>query len=96
MIETSDPCNKEECKPIDKITLSSNNVKGLEDFTVDEEVEIRLKVKVLKPMGRHVWNEKDMKKPLEGEYQIISGKAVGIQDKIDDADTIDELDEAVK
>jgi hypothetical protein len=86
----------EKRHPIDKINITANKIKGLEDFGVDEEVEIRLKVKVLKPMGHgSTWDKEDLKKPLEGEYEILSGKAFSIQDKIDKAETIDELDEAV-
>ena len=87
---------RKEPKRIEKLCLTSDNVKGLEDFKVDDEVEIRIKALVLKPMGRQVWSEDDKDKPLEGEYEILSGKAVSVQSKIDKAETIDELDKAVK
>jgi len=83
-----------ERHPIQKMTLNSDKIKGLEDFSVDEEVEVVLKLKVLKPMGRQVWDKEDMKKPLEGEYEILSGKAVSVQSKIDEADTLEDLDKA--
>jgi hypothetical protein len=82
--------------PIQKMTLNSDKIRGLEDFAVDEEVEVRLKLRVLKPMGHQAWDKEDLKKPLEGEYEILSGKAVSVQSKIDKAETIDELDKAVE
>ena len=88
---------------IEKLTLNSNNVTGLENFVMDENVTVTLNLKVLRPMGRQVWDEKDLKKPPEGEYQVLSGTASGSDkkekdtlDKIDSAGSIDDLDKAMQ
>jgi len=91
----------EERHPISKITINSNQVKGLEDFAVDEKGEMTIKFRCLKPMGHgQTWDKEDLKKPLEGEYEILSGSASNAEEKtlkkIGKADSIRELDKAVE
>jgi hypothetical protein len=96
MNDMAEPMKDKERHAIEKMTLNSGKVKGLEDFVVDDEVEVRLKVRVLKPMGHgSTWDKEDLKRPLEGEYEILSGKAVSVQDDIDDAKSLKELNNAV-
>jgi hypothetical protein len=92
------PTNGEkERHPIEKVTLNSEKIKGLEDFAVDEEGEMVIKFRVLKPMGHgSTWDKEDLKKPMEGEFEIISGKASSTMKKIDDAETLDDLEKIKK
>ena len=94
----NDIAEPKERKPIQKMTLNSDKVKGLENFSVDDTIEVTLKLKVLKPMGRQVWDKEDMKKPLEGDFEIISGKATSFTDdmekNIENAESIKELNKA--
>ena len=41
-----------EHKPIPKLTLNSDDVKGLENFKVDEEGDMTIHFRVLKPIRR--------------------------------------------
>lgn len=86
-------------KPIEKLSLTSNKIEGIENLTLDDEVTLTIKAKVLQ-IGKHVYSEEDKKRPQEAEFEIISGSVGGgsakTLKKIDDAETIKDLDKAMK
>lgn len=103
MNDQATPMNEKERHPIDKVTLNSEKVKGLENFKVDEEGEMTIKFRVLKPMGHgSTWDKEDLEKPMEGEFEILSGDAGEASEekkkvkKIDAAENLSELEKAIK
>ena len=98
--EMAVPTDKiKESKRVEKLTLNSDSIEGLDQLTVDQEVTIKVKAKVLN-IGKHVYDENDKEKPMEAEFEVVSGAIEGhdkkVMDKMDSAQTFEELDKAVK
>ena len=86
-------------KPIEKLSLTSDKIKGIDNLTLEDEVTLTIKAKVLR-IGKSVYSEEDKKRPQEAEFEILSGSVGGSADetleKMSDAKTTDELDEIAK
>ena len=89
----------EPSKRIEKITVTSDQVEGLEDLTMDDTVWLKIKAKVLS-IGKRVYSESDRKNPPEAEFEIIEGKVettIGKKlDKMREATNDEELKDAFK
>ena len=95
----SDTMASEPHTPIEKLSLTSDKVEGIESLTLDDEVTLTIKAKVLR-IGKSVYSEEDKKRPQEAEFEILSGtvgdKADDTVKKMGDAKDEDELDKIAK
>ena len=88
--------NCEKRTPLEKLTLESDKVEGLDDLSVDDECTLTLKVKVLN-IGKHAYTKEELKKEkTRAEFIVVSGKIKSVMDKIDEAETQEELEKAVE
>jgi hypothetical protein len=95
----SDTMAIEPHTPIEKLSLTSDKVEGIESLKLDDEVTLTIKAKVLR-IGKSVYSEEDKKRPQEAEFEILSGtvgdKADDTVKKMGDAKDEDELDKIAK
>ena len=95
MSDMAVPMDEAKHKPIEKLSLTSDKIAGIESLTLDDEVTLTIKAKVLR-IGKSVYSEEDKKRPQEAEFEIISGsvgdKAKETVKKMKEAKTENELD----
>lgn len=82
-------------KMADTISLSSDSIKGLDSLAIDDTVKLILEVKVTS-LAKDKMADENEDEQVRTSFEVLGGEIEDVMDKIDSADSISELDKAIK